>query len=98
MIFYYSNHGPIGTGAPYRTNEIRLSWHGDDIVYSRHYVCKDGTLDKGIEGVLHESERDGKPNADEIAKGIHWGVCGWSAGSHQIWQLIDRVQEFIDSK
>jgi hypothetical protein len=72
-------------------NRIRLWRDGDKLKYDRRYVSKDGTVSENpIEhtftgtSVLH------------VAKNIHWGCCGWSAGGHQLTQLQDLIRSTVE--
>lgn len=92
MEFRYTNRGPL-PWAVMRTNVIRLSREGEAIIFSRHYVSsKDGTFDE--EGISQTLPSDTGPW--QLARGIHWGCCGWDASPHQIPSLFDKVGEFFE--
>jgi|2_EtaG_2_1085320.scaffolds.fasta_scaffold00029_113 hypothetical protein len=93
LEFTYANVPPPAARAPGKlnTNRIRLWWDNDVLKYDRRYVSKDGSVsDNPIEhtftgtSVLH------------VAKNIHWGCCGWSAGGHQLTQLQDLIRETVE--
>ena len=73
------------------TNVVRV-WREDGVVkYDRRYVSADGTVSESP--IEHTFE--GNPSTMEIAKMIHWGCCGWSAGGHQIYGLRDKIAALI---
>lgn len=88
--FKYTNRGPL-PWAVVRTNIIRMERNEDEtITCSRHYVKEDGTYkEDGIKSQfgMHDT-------AEEIAKSIHWGCCGWSANIGQISDLLEQVRGF----
>lgn len=91
--FTYTNYAPPAARPKTNTNQIRL-WRDENGVlkYDRRYVSADGTVsDVPIE---HDFEETDSP--ETVAKMIHWGCCGWSAGGHQIWALIQRVRHFME--
>jgi len=87
-FFDYTNRGPLPWGIV-RTNRITLRVADGCVEYTRQYHGKKG-LSSGISHTFEPSA-----SADEIAKGIHWGCCGWSAGGHEIYTLRDKVTEFL---
>jgi len=97
LEFRYTNRGPL-PWAVQRTNVIRLRWDGDNLIESRHYVCNDGTFDDDGIVYVFDNTPDKRITADNVAKMIHWGCCGWSAGGHEIWELREKVAEFIETK
>jgi hypothetical protein len=74
------------------TNLIRL-WRDDRglIHFDRRYVSQDKVSQYAIEHTFEAGE-----TSAEIAKMIHWGCCGWSAGRHQIWSLFEKVESFLN--
>ena len=90
MKFDYTARGPL-PWAIVRTNEISLQWIASKLVFTRKYRSKD-SLSSPIEYTFNS-----KPSIDEIAKQIHWGCCGWSAGTHQLQQLVEKVTEFYQT-
>ena len=96
LEFRYTNLVPPAARPGTNTNEIRVWRDGDTIKYDRRYVCKDGSVnDTGIE---HTFEHPHEQTAENIARNIHWGCCGWDAGLHQIWQLRDRIADWLGTK
>lgn len=88
MEFTYTNRGPEPWNIV-RTNLIVLRWENDTLVFERHYG------DKKVESPITSVFEGDEINPKNVAKMIHWGCCGWSAGGHQIWQLIDKITPFI---
>lgn len=99
LEFTYANQPPpVARGdRQLNTNRIRLWWDGDDLKYDRRWVGEGGKVSEiSIEHTFDDTP-DNRITPENVAKMIHWGCCGWSAGLHQIWQLRDLVAEFIAS-
>lgn len=93
--FDYTNRGP-NPWAIVRTNEIYLFMKDGRFGYTRYYHVNGVASENGISGKLHNAS--GNFCADEAAKAIHWGCCGWSANSHDVHDLIERIQKFLDNQ
>jgi len=87
--FTYTNRGPIHSEgvSPVRTHLIVLDREGDSLRFTRHY----GGVDVG-NGITREFYPGEPTDPVSVAKMIHWCCCGWSAGAHEIWTLINDVK------
>ena len=91
--FEYTNRGPQ-PWAIVRTNLIRLEWDGDNLIFTRFYKKDDGSYSSGISHTFDNTPNN-RITANNVARQIHWGCCGWAAGGHQIWQLEALVTLFL---
>ena len=91
MKFLYTNRGPLPYAAQ-RTNLINLFRGNGRLAFSRRFVKNSGEIDDN--SIVYTFEKI--ENSKEIARQIHWGCCGWDAGGHQIWRLIELVDKFLE--
>ena len=97
--FEYTNQVPPAARPGMNTNVIKLWWDKENnLVYDRRYVSNDGSVSKTpIEHTFNDSPQN-RLTADNVAKQIHWGCCGWAAGGHQVWQLKKLIESFIATR
>lgn len=94
LRFKYTNLVPPAARPGTNTNVVTIWKDGKNIKYKRQYVSSDGTVsENGIEHTFQEKDC----YAQNIARQIHWGCCGWSAGGHEIWQLTEIIDNFLKS-
>ncbi len=96
LEFTYTNKVPPAARPGTNTNVVNLRWDGPNLIFGRRYVSRrSGKVDDVP--IEHTFDNLGTNiiTADNVAKQIHWGCCGWSAGGHEIWQLRQRIEQFL---
>ena len=96
MQFLYTNLVPEAARPGTCTNLVDLRWDGTKLVYSRSYVLTvKSTISDVSEDAINNTLCDGI-TAENVARKIHWGCCGWDAAPERIWHLTEHIRPFIE--